>query len=196
MRHAIDKTDLDYRILRSRSGSTCRQEPRRPSFPYLQAREGRNKISPTRGAVSVFLLSGVRFYSGRPLSIQWECRNKAEAVRVCRHRCQLGKLESSGTGSEGARRLHYYPTCVPFGMKQPVCPYCAQEFIRSRFHPDQVVCSSLGCQRRRRADYHRKKLAEDPEYRAQSEDSKAHWRKNNPNYLKQYRATRTRDSLF
>ena len=64
-----------------------------------------------------------------------------------------------------------------------------QEFIRSRFHPDQVVCSSPGCQRRRRTEYHTKKLADDPEYRAQCEDSRAKWKKNNPNYLKRFRAT-------
>jgi hypothetical protein len=65
-----------------------------------------------------------------------------------------------------------------------------QEFHHSRFHPDQVVCSSPDCQRRRRADYHRKKLAEDAEYRAQCKDSKTHWRENNPDYLKRYRATK------
>ena len=74
-------------------------------------------------------------------------------------------------------------------MKQKICPYCVQEFLGSRFHPDQVVCSSPDCQRRRRADYHRKKLAEDAEYRTQCEDSKAKWKENNPSYRKRYRAT-------
>lgn len=74
-------------------------------------------------------------------------------------------------------------------MKHKVCPYCTQRFICSRFHPDQVVCSSPECQRRRRADYHSKKLVDDPEYRAQCKDSRSKWKKNNPGYLKAYRAT-------
>ncbi|MGD0581225.1 MAG: hypothetical protein ABSC08_20200 [Bryobacteraceae bacterium] len=73
-------------------------------------------------------------------------------------------------------------------MKQKVCPYCAQEFIPSRFHQGQVVCSSSDCQRRRRADYHRRKLAEDPEYRAQCKDSKAKWKEDHPSYPERYRA--------
>ena len=75
-------------------------------------------------------------------------------------------------------------------MKQKTCPYCQQEFRRSRFHPAQVVCSSAACQRRRRADYHRKKLANDDGYRAQCEHSQEMWKKNNPDYLKRYRAAR------
>jgi hypothetical protein len=73
-------------------------------------------------------------------------------------------------------------------MKQRVCPYCAQEFLRSRFHPNQIVCSAPDCQRRRRTAYHRRKLAEDADYRAQCADSKAKWKENNPNYFHRYRA--------
>lgn len=73
-------------------------------------------------------------------------------------------------------------------MKQKVCPYCQQEFRCSRFHPEQVVCSFPACQRRRSADYHRKKLAEDAEYRAQCEHSQKMWKENNPDYLRRYRA--------
>lgn len=75
-------------------------------------------------------------------------------------------------------------------MKQKVCPYCQQEFRCSRFHPEQVACSFPACQRRRRADYHRKKLAEDAEYRAQCEHSQKMWKENNPSYYRRYRATR------
>jgi hypothetical protein len=75
-------------------------------------------------------------------------------------------------------------------MKQKVCPYCQQEFRCSRFHPDQVVCSSPACQRRRCADYHKKKLAEDDDYRQQCEHSQTIWKENNPGYFKRYRAAR------
>ncbi|HEV2495191.1 MAG TPA: hypothetical protein VG204_19185 [Terriglobia bacterium] len=30
------------------------------------------------------------------------------------------------------------------------CPYCAQLFQPSRFHPDQIVCGNPDCQRHRR----------------------------------------------
>ena len=45
------------------------------------------------------------------------------------------------------------------------CPYCQSSFLPSIYRPQQVVCSQPECQRRRRTDYHRKKLVTDPEYR-------------------------------
>jgi len=55
-------------------------------------------------------------------------------------------------------------------------------------HPHQMVCSSGDCQRRRRADYHRKKLKKDPLYRALCRDSQETWSEQNPEYMKRYRA--------
>jgi hypothetical protein len=77
-------------------------------------------------------------------------------------------------------------------MKQPVCPYCKKEFLRSRFHPEQVVCSSPECQRHRRADYHRKKLAEGAMYKMACEDCKKEWKRNNPGYQQRYRTVARR----
>ena len=51
-----------------------------------------------------------------------------------------------------------------------------------------MVCSSGDCQRRRRADYHRKKLKKDPLYRALCRDSQETWSEQNPEYMKRYRA--------
>ena len=73
-------------------------------------------------------------------------------------------------------------------MKKRVCPYCKQEFTPDRFHPDQVVCSFLPCQRLRRNEYHRKKIAIDPVYRDVCADSQSFWKEQNPDYQKQYRA--------
>ena len=56
-------------------------------------------------------------------------------------------------------------------MKDRICRYCTQNFSPSRYHPDEQICSSAECQRRRRADYHRKKVFEDPAYREQCLDS-------------------------
>jgi len=78
-------------------------------------------------------------------------------------------------------------------MNQRTCRYCAENFRPSRYHPDQQVCSSGSCQRRRRTDYHRKKLVEDPLYREQCRDSQKKWRENNPYYMKRYWAKRRSD---
>ena len=70
------------------------------------------------------------------------------------------------------------------------CPYCAKEFSPSLYHADQEICSSVECQRKRRADYHRKKLSADPAYRDQCRDSQRKWREKNSGYMRQYRARR------
>jgi hypothetical protein len=78
----------------------------------------------------------------------------------------------------------------PRDFEDRTCPHCGKQFKPSRSHPQQVVCSSDDCQRRRRADYHRKKLKKDPLYRALCEDSQETWKQQNPDYMKQYRASR------
>src|SRR5258708_583715 len=73
-------------------------------------------------------------------------------------------------------------------MSDKLCKYCTREFRPSRYRPDQQVCSLAECQRRRRTDYHRKKLATDATYREQCRDSQAKWREKNPEYMKRYAA--------
>ena len=68
------------------------------------------------------------------------------------------------------------------------CPYCQQWFTASLYRPQQVICSQAECQRRRRREYHRQKLASDPEYRQVARESQKKWREAHPNYLRQYRA--------
>ena len=64
-------------------------------------------------------------------------------------------------------------------MKTKTCTHCDQQFFPSRYHPSQNICSSVECQRQRKADYHRKKLSTDPAYREK-----------NPQYMKKYLARR------
>jgi hypothetical protein len=71
-------------------------------------------------------------------------------------------------------------------MRETVCAYCKQRLRSSPRHPHQRACSSSECQRRRRADYHRKKFATDFEYREQCRDSRKKWRERNTNHIKQY----------
>jgi hypothetical protein len=72
-------------------------------------------------------------------------------------------------------------------MGERRCLYCQQVFQPSKFQLRQTVCDETECQRKRRTDYHRKKIASDPEYREVCRDSPRKWRSQNPEYWKQYR---------
>ena len=80
-------------------------------------------------------------------------------------------------------------------MSVKICRYCEQEFKPSRYHPNQDVCSSKECQLRRRTDYHRRKIVEDPIYREQCRDSQRKWREQNPDYMKKYVLRRRQENL-
>ena len=67
------------------------------------------------------------------------------------------------------------------------CRYCEQVFQPSKFQPGQSVCSSPECQRRRRAENRRQKIASDPEYRQVCQDSCRKWRASHPEYWRQRR---------
>jgi len=72
-------------------------------------------------------------------------------------------------------------------MVERRCPYCERIFQPSKYRPSQSVCSDSGCQRRRRAEYHRQKIAADPEYRQVRNDSSQKWRSRHPDYWRRYR---------
>ena len=72
--------------------------------------------------------------------------------------------------------------------RKPLCRYCNKSFDPSPFHPQQLVCFSPDCQRHRRRDYHRNKIAADSEYRQVCADSRKKWRANNPGYQRRYRS--------
>ena len=67
------------------------------------------------------------------------------------------------------------------------CPYCHQNFTPSPYRPDQRICSWPKCQRSRKRDYHRRRLASDDEYREVCRDSRRKWRAGHPEYQRQYR---------
>lgn len=72
-------------------------------------------------------------------------------------------------------------------MVERRCRYCERVFQPSKFQPAQSVCSQPDCQRQRRSDYHRRKIATDPEYRQVCQDSSRKWRSRNPEYWLQRR---------
>ena len=67
------------------------------------------------------------------------------------------------------------------------CRFCQQSFEPSKFRPDQSVCAEPDCQRRRRAEYHHRKIATDPLYAQVVSDSRKKWRDAHPDYQKSYR---------
>ena len=67
------------------------------------------------------------------------------------------------------------------------CPYCYQQFVPSPFCSRQKVCSQPPCQSRRRRDYRRQKLQQDPEYRQVCRESWQKWSASHPDYRRQYR---------
>jgi hypothetical protein len=66
------------------------------------------------------------------------------------------------------------------------CPYCQRTFQLSRYRLQQRVCSQSECQRRRRADYHRRKIQTDLLYADVVKDSRKLWREEHPGYQKTY----------
>ena len=72
-------------------------------------------------------------------------------------------------------------------MSDRRCPFCQQVFQPARYHPQQLVCSQPPCQRQRRHDYQRRKIASDPIYQQVCRDSSQKWRRAHPGYWKQYR---------
>jgi len=72
-------------------------------------------------------------------------------------------------------------------MEDRRCRYCRQVFKPASYHPQQQVCGHPACQRQRRRDYHRQKIASDPVYQQVCLESPRKWRKANPDYWKKYR---------
>jgi hypothetical protein len=70
-------------------------------------------------------------------------------------------------------------------MGERVCRDCQNSFQPSKFQPAQAAGSDPDCQRRRRNDYHRRKVATDPVYRLVCLDSVQKWRAEHPGYWTQ-----------
>lgn len=74
-------------------------------------------------------------------------------------------------------------------MPRRRCCFCQKLFEPSKFRPDQSVCTDPACRSQRRNEYHRKKIASDPEYAEVVRDSRRKWREAHPDYQKTYRQT-------
>jgi hypothetical protein len=67
------------------------------------------------------------------------------------------------------------------------CRHCHRAFYPLSCQQAQMVGCDPGCQRPRRAQYRRSKIASDPHSREACRESARQWRKQHPDYWKQYR---------
>ncbi len=79
------------------------------------------------------------------------------------------------------------------------CASCGSEFLPRVNVPNQRYCSSPECQRERRYEWHKQRLACDTDYRENQRHAQAAWQSRHPTYWKDYReshpdyCTRNRD---
>ena len=64
---------------------------------------------------------------------------------------------------------------------------CRCFFELSPRHPNQKYCSRKECQRARKTEWQRKKMANDEDYQKNQADCQARWSAKNPDYWKKYR---------
>jgi len=67
---------------------------------------------------------------------------------------------------------------------------CGELFTPCPQVAHQEYCSKKECQRARKREWNRKKLAQDADYREARKDAQNRWLEKNPGYWKQYRARR------
>jgi hypothetical protein len=70
------------------------------------------------------------------------------------------------------------------------CAHCRCHFLPDPRVKTQRFCSNKACQRARKAQWQRDKLATDPAYRANQRDCQQSWQHQHPHYWRQYRHQR------
>jgi hypothetical protein len=71
-----------------------------------------------------------------------------------------------------------------------ICKCCHEQKPKNiRLKGNQEYCNSIACQRARKNEWQRRKMAQDPQYREQQYECQRHWRKNRPldQFQKRYR---------
>jgi hypothetical protein len=69
------------------------------------------------------------------------------------------------------------------------CAHCHRPFLPDPRVKTQRFCTNKACQRARKAQWQRDKLATDPDYQANQRDSQRTWQSQHPQYWRQYRQT-------
>ena len=76
-------------------------------------------------------------------------------------------------------------------MNRPIrCAHCRCLVLPNPRGKTQRFCSNKACQRARKAQWQRAKLAMAPEYRANQRDCQPRWQQQHPQYWRQYRQQR------
>lgn len=70
------------------------------------------------------------------------------------------------------------------------CTHCRTLFVPNPRVKAQRFCSHQACQRARKTQWQRDKLARDPDYRANQRDCQRNWQRQHPHYWRQYRQKR------
>jgi hypothetical protein len=70
------------------------------------------------------------------------------------------------------------------------CAHCRCLCVPNPRVKTQRYCSNPTCQRARKAQWQRDKLATDPDYRANQKDCQRNWQHQNPHYWRHYRRRR------
>lgn len=68
---------------------------------------------------------------------------------------------------------------------------CGKMFVPKPHVPHQEYCSAAECQKVRKREWQREKLARDADYRKAQQEAQAKWCCNNPDYWKKYRRQNT-----
>lgn len=70
------------------------------------------------------------------------------------------------------------------------CAHCRCLFVPNPRAKTQRFCANKACQRARKAQWQRAKMATDPDYRANQQDCQHRWQHEHPQYWRQYRQHR------
>ena len=70
------------------------------------------------------------------------------------------------------------------------CAHCRGLFVLNPRSKPHRFCANKACQRARKAQWQREKMATDPDYRANQRDCQQRWQHEHPHYWRQYRQQR------
>jgi hypothetical protein len=70
---------------------------------------------------------------------------------------------------------------------EKTCACCKKRFIAHPAVRDQQYCSDARCQKGRKRNWQKEKLANDSDYRANQAEAQRQWRSRNRDYWRQYR---------
>ena len=74
-------------------------------------------------------------------------------------------------------------------MGQPnKCVHCQRHFRPNPKIKNQSYCGRKECQRAGKSKWQREKMAGDPDYRINQQDSQKNWCRQNPDYWRKYRS--------